>query len=240
MLCSEWVPSEWESDKNITIIHTTPVLQLMSCEEKSRNRSNIKTFLTKMFCFQLKYDPLSIITLPPVKSVLVWIGREICKYVDNRRWTFYWRKHYYGLWIHLLAKAMVWRLRRFNHGFLSYKHANLNFWVNYSFKEHCHNVQVLFVTLMQHDHFQPWINFTSNSCQYQKNLLKGIMTFWSYSFFWIKSHFFRVKCSDISMSFGSLDSVERLRFMIWKHYAEFSPRATSRSDVKQLHKCILY
>ncbi len=28
MLCSEWVPSEWESDKNITIIHTTPVHQL--------------------------------------------------------------------------------------------------------------------------------------------------------------------------------------------------------------------
>ncbi len=27
---SEWVPSEWESDKNITIIHTTPVHQLMS------------------------------------------------------------------------------------------------------------------------------------------------------------------------------------------------------------------
>ncbi len=25
MLCSEWVPSEWESDKNITIKHTTPV-----------------------------------------------------------------------------------------------------------------------------------------------------------------------------------------------------------------------
>ncbi len=29
MLCSEWVPSEWESDKNITIIHTTPVHQLL-------------------------------------------------------------------------------------------------------------------------------------------------------------------------------------------------------------------
>ncbi len=27
MLCSEWVPSEWESDKHITIIHTTPVHQ---------------------------------------------------------------------------------------------------------------------------------------------------------------------------------------------------------------------
>ncbi len=36
MLCSEWVPSEWESDKNITIIiHTTPVHQLMSSEDKS-------------------------------------------------------------------------------------------------------------------------------------------------------------------------------------------------------------
>ncbi len=35
MLCSEWVPSEWESDKNITMIHTTPVHQLMSWEDKS-------------------------------------------------------------------------------------------------------------------------------------------------------------------------------------------------------------
>ncbi len=25
MLCSEWVPSEWESDKNITIIHSPSV-----------------------------------------------------------------------------------------------------------------------------------------------------------------------------------------------------------------------
>ncbi len=41
MLCSEWVPSEWESDKNITIIHTTPVHQLTSGEDKSWN----KTFL---------------------------------------------------------------------------------------------------------------------------------------------------------------------------------------------------
>ncbi len=34
MLCSEWVPSEWESDKNITIIHSTPVHQLTSGEDK--------------------------------------------------------------------------------------------------------------------------------------------------------------------------------------------------------------
>ncbi len=33
MHCSEWVPSERESDKNITIIHTTPVHQLTSGED---------------------------------------------------------------------------------------------------------------------------------------------------------------------------------------------------------------
>ncbi len=41
MLCSEWVPSEWESDKNITIIHTTPVHQLSSGEDKRWNKSSI-------------------------------------------------------------------------------------------------------------------------------------------------------------------------------------------------------
>ncbi len=46
MLCSEWVPSEWESDKNITIIHSTPVHQLTSGEDKRWNKSSIKTFLT--------------------------------------------------------------------------------------------------------------------------------------------------------------------------------------------------
>ncbi len=39
MLCSEWVPSEWESDKNITIIHSTPVHQLTSGEDKRWNKS---------------------------------------------------------------------------------------------------------------------------------------------------------------------------------------------------------
>ncbi len=41
---SEWVPSEWESDKNITIIHST---QLTSGEDKSWNKSIIKMFLTQ-------------------------------------------------------------------------------------------------------------------------------------------------------------------------------------------------
>ncbi len=53
MLCSEWVPSEWESDKNITIIYTTPVHLVMSYEAKScmfvRIKSIITIFLTKIW-----------------------------------------------------------------------------------------------------------------------------------------------------------------------------------------------
>ncbi len=52
MPCSEWVPSEWESDKNI---HSTTVHQLSSGEDK-RNESSIKTFLTLNHCFWLNYE----------------------------------------------------------------------------------------------------------------------------------------------------------------------------------------
>ncbi len=42
MLCSEWVLSEWEPDKSITIIHSP------SANIRSWNKSSIKTFLTKI------------------------------------------------------------------------------------------------------------------------------------------------------------------------------------------------
>ncbi len=67
MLCSEWVPSEWESKQlikthNPQVIHTTPVHQLTSGEDKSctfiRNKSIIKTFLTSNCRFQLKYESI--------------------------------------------------------------------------------------------------------------------------------------------------------------------------------------
>ncbi len=54
MLCSEWVPSEWESDKNITVIHTTLVHQLSSGEDKS----SIKMFLTSNCRLWLKYESI--------------------------------------------------------------------------------------------------------------------------------------------------------------------------------------
>ncbi len=64
------------ADKNITIIHITPVHQLTSCEVKScmfvRNKS-IKTF------FQLNYESsIHNLVFFQWKSCLVWIRREIC------------------------------------------------------------------------------------------------------------------------------------------------------------------
>ncbi len=57
----------------ITIIHTTPVHQLMLCEEKScvfvRNKSIIKTFFfTLTITSGQNTSPLYIMTLPPVKK----------------------------------------------------------------------------------------------------------------------------------------------------------------------------
>ncbi len=50
------------ADKNITIIHTTPVHQLMAWEDKScvfvRNKSIIKMFLNSNCCFCLKYKSI--------------------------------------------------------------------------------------------------------------------------------------------------------------------------------------
>ncbi len=73
-LCSEWVPSEWESKqliKNITIIHTTPVHQLMTCEVKSKIHH--KYILTKNCHFWIKYT--SIIMLPLMKKSIMLFSR---------------------------------------------------------------------------------------------------------------------------------------------------------------------
>ncbi len=53
ILCSEWVPSEWvqTADKNIRVIHITPVHQLTSCEVKKKHvfvRKSIKLFLNSV------------------------------------------------------------------------------------------------------------------------------------------------------------------------------------------------
>ncbi len=81
------------ADKNFTIIHvihTTPVHQLKSCEEKIcafvRNKSIIKAFLTSDCCFWLNMSPLTIILLSSVNNHLVWIRRGICIFL-SREWA---------------------------------------------------------------------------------------------------------------------------------------------------------
>ncbi len=72
------------ADKKITIIHTTPVHQLTSCDAKScvfeRNKFIIKAFFNfKTVTFGQNTIPLSIIWFFPVKKKsLIWIRREIC------------------------------------------------------------------------------------------------------------------------------------------------------------------
>ncbi len=82
MLCSEWVPSEWESDKNITIIiHTTPSVNIWR-RQKLRTRKKIKTSpLLRCFNFRplLKYESFvhNSAFASEKQSCLIWIRREI-------------------------------------------------------------------------------------------------------------------------------------------------------------------
>ncbi len=85
--------------------------------------------LTSKHCFWLN---LSIISLSPVKSCLVWIRREIC--IDQAPFT---REYgckqiyewillccYYGLWTHILVRSDSLKLKtlRLSDGFVFYKY----------------------------------------------------------------------------------------------------------------------
>ncbi len=83
MLCSEWVPSEWESDKNITIIHITPVHQITSGEDKRWNKSIIKMLLTSNHRLWPKYE--SIIVLPSVKKTMLSLTSK-SKHIFYKAW----------------------------------------------------------------------------------------------------------------------------------------------------------
>ncbi len=103
MLCSEWVPSEWESDKNITIIHTTPVHQLTSGEDKSWNKSSIKMLLTKtrvhnpvekVFWSESGEKSAPFTSQNSSKQICGWI----LMWDTTGDALFHWRTCYYGLW----------------------------------------------------------------------------------------------------------------------------------------------
>ncbi len=68
MLCSEWVPSEWESDKNITIIHTTPVHQLMVLRKQVLKQIHQDIFnINSLFLAKIRVHNHNK-TPPPVKK----------------------------------------------------------------------------------------------------------------------------------------------------------------------------
>ncbi len=107
------------ADKNITIIHTTPVHQLTSGEDKSWNKSIVKTFLTQIRVHNnasLQWKSAS-----PVVSHIK-IQPHICLQLFclvNAAWSvqiylltqtrtlFHWRKHYYWLWSHILVTNVL-------------------------------------------------------------------------------------------------------------------------------------
>ncbi len=125
--CSPVDPLQWmgavrmrvqTADKNITIIHTTPVHQLMSCEEKScvfvRNKS-IKTFLNSNCCFWLKYKSIihnnasSSKKVPPLLSFHIKIHWHICLKLFRTVFTC---KHTW--WVHIsfpMQARWIFRLR---------------------------------------------------------------------------------------------------------------------------------
>ncbi len=131
------------ADKNNSVIHTTPVHQLMTCEEKScvfiRNKSIIKAFLTSNPC------PLSSvhnIVFSNEKVILSESGEKYAQipiYKKNsskqmgrgfwcKRTTgdglFYWRKYYFGLKTGILVKSESLKLKSLDGLFYLFKFSN--------------------------------------------------------------------------------------------------------------------
>ncbi len=118
MLCSEWVPSEWESDKNITIIHSTPVHQLTTGEDKRLNKSSIKTFLTATYLFRAvlsckrclicaDFSPDSDQNTFSLQQALLWIMDSYFSQFEV--------KNFLMDWFHLkmLTDGLVWSIVMF-------------------------------------------------------------------------------------------------------------------------------
>ncbi len=102
MLCSEWVPSEWESDKNITIIHSPSVIT--AWEDK---RCVCETLLPSDHCLQLKYRSTVLdqernlhrsSTIYKLKQSKTADWGRILMWETTGDGLFLWKKSYYGIW----------------------------------------------------------------------------------------------------------------------------------------------
>ncbi len=149
--CSSMDPLQWmgavrmraqTADKNITIIHTTPVHQLMSCDVKScifvRNKIITETFLT-LICIYIDFYSEKIISSESGKQYAqikncLQAKTVLNKYVGGfwgERTTedglFHWRKHYYGLWTYILSRSDGLKWKHLTDTFVSYTYTSFHF-----------------------------------------------------------------------------------------------------------------
>ncbi len=131
ILCREWVPSEWESKqliKNITIIHTTPVYQLMSCKVKSWvcnkqilwskyksiihnnafSSENIHLLLSSHIKIHWNTSLELFCSVLSLKQCLILI---LISWFRPERIFFHWKKQYYGLRTRILAGSSSLKLK---------------------------------------------------------------------------------------------------------------------------------
>ncbi len=115
IICSEWVPSEWESKQEIKhcnypqVIHTTQVHQLMFCELKSSMfvvHKFIKYFKTSNHCFWIKYES-SIHNIALSSEVVLFTSTKRVKNHSNQIcwWILMWED--IGGWTFSLEEAFL-------------------------------------------------------------------------------------------------------------------------------------
>ncbi len=137
------------TDKNITIIHTTPVHQLTSWEDKScvfvRNKSIIIVFLTSNRCFQLKYESIIHNAFFPVLSESREKSAQIKHCLRAKQSKTALNKYVGGFWCErqqmiftggsvimhygliFCLEVRTWNKKILNDGFVSFKHASFHF-----------------------------------------------------------------------------------------------------------------
>ncbi len=137
ILCSEWVPSEWESKQLINTSHQSTSNPhhssssvILRSEKLNICKKQIHDFNFKQLL--LTKSPLSITSITSFCSKIIDFEinfevhdscKQICRWIWCERTTgdglFHWRKRHFGLWAYILARGNDLKLKCLNHGFVS-------------------------------------------------------------------------------------------------------------------------